>query len=500
MKPVSVAFLFAASAFAAACGAGSAVRPSDPTGADALGDKSPSGAGGGGGASCTTVPSSAEPLVVDWSTNDQVDLTVAMKAGVALVAFDCKSIRLVKNCSAKGAYAFTSVGSAIEEAVKIQNADEAKASLPFSGAKLGAQLQRGASIDIALAYVGKSSLLDGTVGGSELSGPDCAQVTHFVRRATIGAYAMTTGTQGQALAAVDIFGRGGSAASTSTKDRMASAGSEASCKAVKDGDDRPPSGCTAILRLDIQALSDKAPPDDVKAPIASSCPDGFLPGAGGSCVKKGGASSYVCDMTDPQECKDQCKNGNAGSCFNAGTIAQDHDPDPVTMAFYKKACDGGIARGCYLQAKVDSGKDTAMEVKAWQKACDLGYAKACSELGGDVGLTWFPKKNADKVSYYKRACALGQWRDGCDKAAHLLVEGVKDASDPVAPNRDAAVALVGPWCDGGTVDACYALAALYTYGSLQWGGQGDFPKDAAKAASYKTKYCALPGHSTDVCK
>src|SRR5262245_13135564 len=95
-----------------ACGSGSAVRPSDPTAASALGDK-PSNV------QCTTPPSEAEPLVVDWSSSDQLDLTVAMQKNIALVAYDCKSIRLLKNCSAKGKYGFTAVPSVIEESVKI---------------------------------------------------------------------------------------------------------------------------------------------------------------------------------------------------------------------------------------------------------------------------------------------------------------------------------------------------------------------------------------------
>jgi hypothetical protein len=79
---------------AAGCGTGGvgkAVRPDDPTAANALGDKPLATAGGGGGAVCSVVPTAVEPLVVDWSSSAQVDLGVAMKNGVALVSYDCKS-------------------------------------------------------------------------------------------------------------------------------------------------------------------------------------------------------------------------------------------------------------------------------------------------------------------------------------------------------------------------------------------------------------------------
>src|SRR5579872_5420894 len=89
-----------------ACGAGAAgkaVRPDDPTAAQALGDGTP------GTVNCTKAPARGETLVVDWKTNDQLDLAVALKNGIAVVSYDCKSIRLLQGCSAKGKYGFTPV-------------------------------------------------------------------------------------------------------------------------------------------------------------------------------------------------------------------------------------------------------------------------------------------------------------------------------------------------------------------------------------------------------
>src|SRR5687767_1442792 len=82
----TAAVLLALTALSTACGAGGAgkaVRPDDPTAANAIGDKPLTETGGGGGAVCTVVPNAVEPLIVDWSSSAQVDLGVAMKSGVA---------------------------------------------------------------------------------------------------------------------------------------------------------------------------------------------------------------------------------------------------------------------------------------------------------------------------------------------------------------------------------------------------------------------------------
>jgi uncharacterized protein len=480
----------------AGCGAGSAgkaVRPDDPTAADALGDKSLATAGGGGGKECSVVPTAVEPLVVDWSSGAQVDLGVAMKTGIALVSYDCKTIQLVKDCKATGAYAFTSVPSLIQESVKIRDADEAQASLPFSGAKIGAGIARGSSIDIALAYVGKRSAQNEAVAQTELSGAGCSKVTHFVRRATVGAYVMATGTRGEVRAAAEIFGAGASAASSSKKDRLASGGDVAACKSVKDADAQPPSGCGAVLRLELQALSERAPNVDPKAPLANTCPDGFVMGNAGSCIKKSDDASYVCDMTDPDECKQQCKKNNAGSCFNAGTIAAGHEPDPVTRALFKKACDGNVPLGCLQWGKYAEGAEWPAAEAAYRKGCMLGNPKSCKLMAFYVHNSPMKTTLKDRLSFYEKACDLGDW-EGCQNAVELLFNGRNDDTDTLAPNPAAGLKILNRWCDSNWGLACGQLMGLYEDGRLLWGWNkkdADFPKDPTKGAAARKKYCAL---------
>jgi hypothetical protein len=359
------------------------------------------------------------------------------------------------------------VPSLIEESVKIQEADEAKASLPFSGGQLGAGIARGSAIDIAIAYVGKRSAADDAVAKEDLTGSECDKATHFVRRATVGAFVMQTGTRGQVMGAAELFGVGASGESSSSKGRLSSAGNPAACRSIGEGATSPPAGCAAILRLELQALGDRAPDADPKQPLANVCPDGFVTSAGGACVKRENAASYRCDMTDPQECKDQCKKGNADSCFNAGTIAAGDEPKPVTAAFFKKACDGGVGRGCYLGARLakESLDDWPGAERLLRKGCSLGSADSCVLMAMNIGGTPIKGSNADKLAFYRKACDLGMWRHpgfgrGCNDAVQMLFQGVRGAAGEadLPPRHDEAIRLLDGWCDAGLADACYATS------------------------------------------
>lgn len=114
-----------AAVFVASCGgrnAGDAVRPAAPTAREALGED----------VACRAVGASAEPLIVDWKSNERTDLEVAMKEGVAVVAYDCKTLRLVKGCSVHGEYAFAGVSRRAGPRTRTIRTPPISASPPFA--------------------------------------------------------------------------------------------------------------------------------------------------------------------------------------------------------------------------------------------------------------------------------------------------------------------------------------------------------------------------------
>src|SRR5262245_9588263 len=70
------------------CGSvGDVARPKDPTAAGVLGE-----------ATCKQVGKEGRPLIVDWIPESRQDLEVVMKNSVAVVAYDCNSIKVLPDC------------------------------------------------------------------------------------------------------------------------------------------------------------------------------------------------------------------------------------------------------------------------------------------------------------------------------------------------------------------------------------------------------------------
>src|SRR5215467_4909817 len=128
----------------AGCGAASAVRPKEITAAQAMGE-----------ASCTTVGTEADPLVVDLSPDLRGNLEVAMRKGVAVVSYDCKKLKILEDCTieSEDAYRFTGIVLK-EQLLELEDTDQIKANLPLSGvglaAKLEGELARGSSLNLAM--------------------------------------------------------------------------------------------------------------------------------------------------------------------------------------------------------------------------------------------------------------------------------------------------------------------------------------------------------------
>ncbi len=481
----------------AACGAGEAARPGDPTYAGATGGET------GGGAICHDVKADGTPLIVDWRPEDRGDVEVAMKRGVAFVHYDCNSIKLVPDCTAPGTYGFIGMTKK-EQVINLANADEAKANLPFSGGTIGASLSRGDSIDIGLIMVGKRTTTFAQVTQADMTGR-CAGATHFIRSATLGAYAMTTDTAGSVTTTAQIFSVGGSAGSTSTKKASSKDGDVASCASADPDATKPPSQCGAPLRVQLVAID--GPPTDGKTGAgALDCPAGMT-AVNGKCTSVSAAAGPVCkdDDTDPAACAASCKSNVVASCTSWGDILI-----RKALAEKSRAYDADMAesfrRGCALSDEDEcamfaintaSGRGVpqdgpkALEIAA--SACRAGAAVGCTVIGGmydkGIGVT---ADRAKGTQMYERACNAGD-KLGCIGAAQAYGEGrpgiavdrVKmtdyfdracDAGEAwgcvnagksyeaggggVTPNRDLALGFYRRGCEKKNADACTAQKRL----------------------------------------
>ena len=443
------------------CGTGAheAMRPEPPTAAEATGRTS-----------IPAVDGPSSPLVVDWKAEQRADLEEAIHDGIAVVAWDDKGLRLLKRCHVTGSYGYLPV-QVKKDVVRLESADDVRASLPLGGlgiaGKIGGGFSQGTTLDIALAMVGKRRTTWNDVTRDDLTGK-CDRATHYVRAILVGAFAMKTGSRAHAEAAAEIFGAGASGESSSSKDVGTSDGRLDACEKATGEEAKPPSGCAAILRLELEPIvaagsrpvAEPKPATQetktVESKAEEGCPLGFV-FSGGACKKSADDRPHACAPDDPRECETQCEKGDAPSCDRLGSL---------------------IARGKL------GAPDEASILAAYGKSCSRGYANGCANLG--VRLLYGKSRDNDKaLSALQRGCLMGSARS-CEIVGELLLYGVNGRpKDPLGALR-----FFVKGCEGGDFTACTNAGFLYA-----GGGGSAVPRDDSKALEYGRRAC-YGGNST----
>jgi len=171
--------------------------------------------------------------------------------------------------------------------------------------------------------------------------------------------------------------------------------------------------------------------------------------------------------TPPPDPQAECAAGDLGACYRAGLVfAEDGWRQDAGRAsrLFGRACDGGLAGGCFELGKLYSAgqgvkKSDARASQLWDRACTAGSLLACGSLGsaydhGD-GVTASPPR---ALELYTRACDGGELT-GC------LNLGVKyDRGDGVGKDSARAARLYDRACTGGQAVACFFLGLDYENG------------------------------------
>ena len=471
------------------------LRPDDPTYAGAMGEDLQYG-------------ERPTLLVVDWEPENRVDLEVAMKKGVAVVALDAGGPRLL-DCELPGEYAFLGT-TRKERVVRLLNRDEVAANLPLNGTGLAAKLEagfaRGATLDVALVMIGKRTAAARRARRDQLQG-ECSDATHIVRGATVGAFAMATGTKAQVRTAAELFKLGANATSSSERSVQTTEGDLASCTEADPDAETPPPQCGAPLRLELAPVVDGEPGTAPPAggsppPTVDACPGGTMLREG-KCIVQAGAPR-LCDWRDPTDCQAQCDAGHPGSCLYLGFAYEKgiavriepakafgayeracqlnaeegcravayfrvsgfgvHKDVDAAVAYYQPACLAGDAGACSdLGALHAHGngvpKDLSLATKLYRRACDGGNARGCVNLGQAYELGDHVKADPAKAAdLYERAC-LAEHPAGCSGLAHLYDLGKGVDKDP-----QFAVDLLGRACGFSAMGACVELGLRHDTG------------------------------------
>ena len=478
------------------CGGHNAMRPDQPTVADAR-----------GGPHVKAVEGASSPLVVDWKAEQRADLEEAIHDGIAIVAWDDEGLHLLKRCRLTGSYGYLPV-QVKKDVVRLETADDVQANLPTAGVglvgKIGGGFSQGTTLDIALAMVGKRRTTWNQVTRDDLTG-DCDHATHYVRAILVGAFAMTTGSRAKAAAAAEIFGAGASTSTGSTKDVSSADGKMDACDQATGEESKPPSQCAAILRLELEPIAKSRPagtpsstptsptttqhtPPEVKTEVADGCPTGFV-FSQGACKAPAADRPHACAPDDAADCDAQCQKGDASSCDRLGSLVargKAGTPDPArALASFKRACDLGYGNGCAnlgIRLLFGPSRNIGDGVAALQRGCGLGNARACA-IAGEAAMQGLGVEGPDSAPagpVRGSVAAAGPPQAGSAAAAATATAGGGiGQADPRT-----ALKLFSKGCDGGDFTACTNA------GFILAGGMGTaVPRDDAKSLEFARRAC-----------
>ena len=469
----------------AGCGGpGTAVRPEQPTAANATGRST-----------IKAVDGPATPLIVDWKAEQRADLEEVIHDGVAIVAWKDDGLHLLKRCRLKGEYGYLPI-QVKKDVVRLESAEDVAANLPLGGigiaGKIGGEFERGTTLDIAMAMVGKRRTTWADVAKDDLKG-DCGGATHYVRAILVGAFSMQTGAKAKVRGAAEIFGAGVSGGSSSSKGVDTSDGKLEDCEKSTGDEAKPPGRCQALLRLELEPILAQAPkvekptdggkiaekPEvDLEKPI--TCPATMV-FAEGKCTKPTTELPHVCSPSDPDDCEKQCDKGNARSCNTLGVLVQTgkHGAPDRNKAngYFEKACKAGLGSACTNLGFqfVATGK-RADATRFLELGCGNGDARGC---GGAGDIFYATKDFTKAMRLYEKGCNGGSY-GSCTQAGYLYSGAVESI-----PRDDVkGLAMSRKACYGGDGVGCGNAGLRYEFGM-------SVPKDLPLATALFERACKL---------
>ena len=465
----------------AGCGAGSAARPDDPTARGAMNE-----------AICRVPAKHGTPLVVDWNAHQRIELAQAMKNGVVVLSYpSCSELHVLPDCHVgelPNAYSFT--GFALDdELVVVDNQDQLGATFPIHAASLAGDLRRGSRIQLDLATIGGTRTIRHHAGAGDLVG-ECQGATHMLVGVDVGAFAMLTSTSGSLRAGAEMFGAAAKASSTSDREHTMLVGDRNACASVDPlRAQEPPHQCSVPLRLDIVAFEDAAAAGSARRNTRvqliddATCPAGLVL-VDGLCVRPS-AAPHQCAFGDAADCAAQCARDEPASCNNLGTMLATAGDSAGAKRAYESACARNHGAACnnlgyLLETRSIDRPDAARIDGLYQRACTLGVAEGCTNLGASISVK--VRSGADPSGYtrsaalFLRACEAGDPK-GCSQLARVLERGEGVPREP-ARALDIHLRL----CDAGIAEGCSAAGFM-----LDSGATGR--KDRVKGAALSLRAC-----------
>jgi hypothetical protein len=203
---------------------------------------------------CRVQKSSDRPLVIEWPSSDRAALESTAKHGLVVVRYSGCEMEVLPRCQLGGSYRYTATTRKLEK-VSIRDADELYAQVPVGAAKLEGKLEKAGQLNVAMHVVGRFDAVEPEQPKLEGS---CDGATHLVTAMTSGAFEFYAGAEADAGGGIGIAGVGAGAKSSTKNELLNRDGDPTSCEGSTTNDEAPPTGCGAILRLEVSTLGSLA--------------------------------------------------------------------------------------------------------------------------------------------------------------------------------------------------------------------------------------------------
>lgn len=420
------------------------------------------------------VTGNLEPMIVDWQPEERGDLEISMREGLVVVGYDESGFRLLKDCHVNGDYEFMGM-TRRERVVRLESADDVRANLPLGGlglaAKLGGEWERGATLDIAMVMVGKLRTTWRTVTAKDLVG-QCDHASHFVRGATVGAFAVDKGDRTHARAVAEIFGLGAGGDHASASQIRVTDGRLDDCQRASPDSEKAPTQCGALIRVELLPIartqSETKTLSSREPALLDACPKPLVR-VDGKCTEPSRVGKAAeCNYGEAQACLDACRGENARSCTKlaamlfAGEGVPSSTTDAAKLAGH--ACSAQDGPGCLLYGDMLSSgtgltRDLVQAARVYAKACDDGEAESCQRIGGMMMVgQGIPRDTATAAKALSKACRGGS-HNGCSDLGILAMGGQGFPKD-----LPTAAALFKRACDGNSAVGCANLGYMEEFG------------------------------------
>ena len=226
----------------------------------------------------------------------------------------------------------------------------------------------------------------------------------------------------------------------------------------------------------VGAWSEAAPWNDTslrsrRVSIVAGVGLGFLTvlAVGGALLRQMGGSGLSC--TDGAECN------RLGVLHSRGAVSSPVTSSPVTAAPAPSAPSSAERSGSELGSAAVA-QDLPQAARLFQRACDLGNAGGCNNLGLAFGSgQGVPQDYERAFTLFEQACS-GGFAEGCNNQGALYEHG-----QGVPVNLGDALRLYAQACNHGSALGCSNLGVLYAEGR-------GVRRDAAEAVQLFTEACS----------